>query len=234
MSKFVKAKVDELLARESHHWQEQKNHEIHAAMEVHLYGAEKVTTSKRRQFEVLLNRARQAASIWSDADWQRVIERLESTIYQVTPAKRKLFDKLLEHHERHLFQIVGTKATVRRRTFTKELPNMKTASEEVAYGAANMTAHKRVQFQVCLSDAEIEATTGSIADTHRVVNQFEREICGITSTDQRQFSKKFSIHLVEVEAWWQANGVQQLWKTIEQRAIHFGYPTMHVVSHISE
>jgi UTP-glucose-1-phosphate uridylyltransferase len=111
---------------------------------------------------------------------------------------------------------------------------MKTAAEEEGYGAANMTAHKRVQFQVCLSDAQIEATTGSIADTHRVVNQFKREICGITSTDQRQFSKKFSIHLVEVEAWWQANGVQQLWKTIEQRAIHFGYPTMHVVSHISE
>jgi len=46
MSKSAKAKVDELLARESHHLREQKIHEICAAMEVQLYGAEKVTTSK--------------------------------------------------------------------------------------------------------------------------------------------------------------------------------------------
>jgi len=46
ISKSAKAKVDELLARESHHLQEQKIHKIRAAMEVQLYGAEKVTTSK--------------------------------------------------------------------------------------------------------------------------------------------------------------------------------------------
>ena len=46
MSKSVKAKVDELLARESHHFQEQKIHTIRAAMKVQLYKAEKVTTSK--------------------------------------------------------------------------------------------------------------------------------------------------------------------------------------------
>ena len=74
MSKSAKAKVDELLARESHHLREQKIHKIRAAMEVQLYGAEKVTTSKRRQFQVRLNRARQAATIWSDADQQRAIE----------------------------------------------------------------------------------------------------------------------------------------------------------------
>jgi hypothetical protein len=55
MSKSVKAKVDELLARESHHLGEQMIHKIRAAMEVQLYGAEKVTTSKQRQFQVRLN-----------------------------------------------------------------------------------------------------------------------------------------------------------------------------------
>jgi len=46
-------------------------------MEAQLYEAEKVTTSNQRQFQVRLNRARQAATIWSDADRQRAIERLE-------------------------------------------------------------------------------------------------------------------------------------------------------------
>jgi len=62
-------------------------------MEVQLYGAEQVTTSKRRQFQVRLNRARQAATIWSDADRQRAIEQLVRKIHQVTPAECKLFDK---------------------------------------------------------------------------------------------------------------------------------------------
>ena len=63
-----------------------------------------------------------------------------------------------------------------------------------------MTADKRVQFQISLSDAEIEATTWSIADADRVVNQLERLIYGITSKDQMQFTKEFSIRLVEFEA----------------------------------
>jgi hypothetical protein len=48
MSKSAKAKVDELFTRESHHLREQKIHKIRAAMEIQLYGAEKVTTSNRR------------------------------------------------------------------------------------------------------------------------------------------------------------------------------------------
>jgi hypothetical protein len=35
---------------------------------------------------MLLNRARQVATIWSDADRQRAIERFEREIHQVTPA----------------------------------------------------------------------------------------------------------------------------------------------------
>ena len=65
---------------------------------------------------------------------------------------------------------------------------METGAEEEAYGAVNMTADKHVHFQVCLSDAEIEATTWSISDTDRVVNQLEREIHGITSKDQMRFT----------------------------------------------
>jgi len=87
---------------------------------------------------------------------------------------------------------------------------MKTAAEEQAYGAVNMTADKGVQFLVCLSDAEIEATTWSIGDTDHVVNQVEREIYGITSKDQMRYTKEFSISLIEFEAWWQAIGVQEL------------------------
>jgi len=159
---------------------------------------------------------------------------LEREIHQVTPAKRKHFNKLFQHHERQLLQEVGTKATGPRSIIAKKLAVMKTAAGEEAYGAVNMTADKRVQFQVCLSDAEIEATTWSIADTDRVVIQLEREIYGITLKDQMRFREEFSIRLVEFEAWWQAISVQELRKTIEQRVIHFGYPKMHLMSHISE
>jgi len=116
----------------------------------------------------------------------------------------------------------------------KNLAQVKTAAEEEAYGAVNMIPDKCVQFQVCLSNAEFEATTWSITDRDCVVNQLNREIYGITSKDQMQFTKEFSIHLIEFEAWWQAIGVQELRKTFQQREIHFGYPLMHLVSHISE
>jgi hypothetical protein len=84
---------------------------------------------------------------------------LEREIHQVTPAKSKLFDKVFQHHERPLLREVGTKATGPRSIFAKKLAQMKTAVEEAAYGTVNMTADKHVQFRVCLSNAEIEATT---------------------------------------------------------------------------
>jgi len=49
-----------------------------------------------------------------------------------------------------------------------------------------------------------------------------------------QFTKGCSILLVEFEARWQAIGIQELQKTIEQRVIHFGYPMIYLVSHISQ
>jgi len=66
---------------------------------------------------------------------------------------------------------------------------MKTAAEEEVYGVANMTADKRVEFQVCLFSAETEATTWSIADMDYIENQLEREIYGITSNEQMQVKK---------------------------------------------
>jgi len=234
MSKSVQAKVDEQLATESHQLHERKIDKICAAMEVQVYGAENVTTSKRRQSQVRLNRARQAATEWSEADRRRAIERFERDIHQMTPVKCKLFDKLFQHHERQLLQEVGTKATGPRSIFAKKLAQMKTAAEEEVYGAVNMSTDKCVEFQVCLSDAETEATTWSLADIDRIVSQLESEIYGITSNEQMQFNQELSIRLIKFEAWWQAICVQELRKTIQQRVIHFGYPKMHLVSHISE
>jgi len=234
MLKSAKAQVDDLLARESLQLCEQKIHKIRAAMKVQVYRAEKVTTTERRQFQVRLNRARQAATTMSDADRQSAIERLEREIHQVTPAEHKLFDKLFHHHKQQLLQEVGTKATGPRSTFAKTLAQMKTAAEEEVYGAANITADKRVEFQVRQSDAETEATSWSIADTDPIGNQLEKEIYSITSKDQMSSKKELSIRLIEFEVWWKAIGVQELRKTIEQRVIHFGYPMMRLVRHISE
>jgi hypothetical protein len=203
-------------------------------MEVLVYGAEKVTNSKQRQFQVRLKITRQVATKCSEADRDRAIEQLEREIHQMTPVKRKLFDKLFQHHQRQILQEVGTKATGPRSTFAKKLTQMKTAAEEEVYGAVNIAADKRVEFQVRLSDAETEATTWSIVDMDRIVRQLEREIYGITSNEQMRFKKEFSIRLIEFEPWWQAIGVQELRKTIEQRVIHSGHPMIHLVSHISE
>jgi hypothetical protein len=156
-------------------------------MEVLVYGAEKVTTSKPRQFQVRLKIAGQAARKWSEADRDRAIQQLACKIHQMTPVKRKLFDKLFQHHERQLLQEVGTKATGPRSTFAKKLAQMKTAAKQEVYGAVNMTADKREEFQVCLSDTETEATTWSITDTDRIVRQLEREMYGITSNEQIRF-----------------------------------------------
>jgi hypothetical protein len=145
--KSAKAKVDELLAKESHQLREQKIHQIRAAMEALVYGAEKVSWTKCRQFQVCLNSVQQAATTWSDADRQKAIKRLERKIHQVTPAKGKLFNKLLQHHERQLLQRVGTKVTGPRHIFAKQLELMKTAAEDEAYGAANRTTDKQLHIR---------------------------------------------------------------------------------------
>jgi len=80
-------------------------------MEALVYGAEKVTTTKHRQFQVHRNRAWQAAAIWSNADRQKAIEQMVHEIYQVAPLKHNLFNKLLKHQKRQQLQKVRNKAT---------------------------------------------------------------------------------------------------------------------------
>jgi hypothetical protein len=69
-------------------------------------------------------------------------------------------------------QEVGTKTTGRRSTLANKLAQMKSGAEEEVYGAVNMNADKRAEFQVCLSHAVTEATIWSIADTDRIVNSW--------------------------------------------------------------
>ena len=110
---------------------------------------------------------------------------------------------------------------------------MKTAADEGVYGTANMTADTVVESQVHLSDAETEATTWRFADMEHIAKQLEWEIYGIISNEQMRFKMELSTHLIEFEAWWEAIGVQELQKTIEQRVICFRYSMMHHVSRIS-
>jgi len=155
-------------------------------------------------------------------------------IHQLTPAKCKLFDNLYQHHEQHLLQEVGTEAASRWCRLAKTLTQIRTAAAKDTDGVANMTADECVDFQVAVFNAETEATTWSIADTDRIVNQQQREMYGITLNEQIGFSREFSISLVEFEAWWQAIAVHKLWKTIQQHVIHFRNPKTHHVRYISE
>jgi len=152
----------------------------------------------------------------------------------MTSVKRKIFNKLFQHHERQLLQEVGTNSTGPRSILAKKLAQLKTAAEDEVYGAMNMAANRSVEFQVRLSDAETEGTTRSLADIDCIVSQLEREIYGITSNEQLWFKPESSIHLIEFEVRWQGSSVQELRKPIEKRVIHFGYQKMHLMSHISE
>ena len=183
---------------------------------------------------MLLNKARQAATTWSDADHQKAIEQLECDLHQVIPAILNLFNAIFQHHEREPLQEVCSKATGPRSIFTNQRALMKTAAEYEALEAANITPDKGLQFQICLSIAGTEATTWRLADTERVTIQLARENIGITSNEQKRFKKEFSIRMIEFEAWWETIGIQTLRKTIEQRVIHFRYSKMYLISHILE
>ena len=152
----------------------------------------------------------------------------------MTPAKRKLFDKSFQCHEQQVLHEVRTKATGPKSQFAKELALMKSAAEDEAYRPANMTTGKRLHFQVRLSDAETEATTGSLAVTEPVTNQPETEKYGITSNKEMRFKTKFYINLIDFEAWSVTIAIQELRKTIEWCLIHCGCPKMHLVSQISD
>jgi len=234
MLKSAKAKVDDLLAKESHQLCKLNIHQIHATMATIVYGAEKVSTTQRRQFQLHPNRAQQVATTWSDADHPKAIKRLENEIYRVAPVKHKHFDKSSQHHEQQLFHEVGTKAPGARSIFAKSLALIKVAAEDGAYGAGNMINDSPLRFRICLSDAEREAKTWSLADTDRITNQLEREIYGITTNEQMHFKKEFSIRLIEFEAWWVTIAIQELQKTVELCIVHFGHSKRRLLSPISD
>jgi hypothetical protein len=95
-----------------------------------------------------------------------------------------------------------------------------------------MTSDKRLQLQNWISDGETEAMAWSLADTKRVTNQLEREIYSITLNTQTRLKKKFSVHSIKCEDWWETISNQVLRTTIDQRIIHFEYPKMQLVSHL--
>jgi len=234
MLKSSKANADNLSSTASHQLCEQKINKIRAAIEAVVYGAEMVSKTECMQFGVLLISAWQAATTWWDADRQKAIECFELDIHYVTPVKCWMFNELFQHHERQLFEEVETMATGCRSIFAQHHALMKTTVENNAYGVAKVTANKRLQFQNCLSDAESEATTWSLSETERVTDQLERVLYGITSNEQKQCNKKYSIRLIEYEAWWETIAIQALQKTIEKCVINFKYRKIHLLRHICE
>ena len=151
----------------------------------------------------------------------------------IIPARSKT-GNVANTNERQLLQEVGTKAISLRRKFAKELALEITAAEDETEGAANLTADKQLQFQIRLSESETEATTWILADTECVTNQLDREIFAITSNEQKRFKREFSSRLILCEACWETIRIEALWKTIKQRMVHYGYPKMHLVIHISK
>jgi hypothetical protein len=111
---------------------------------------------------------------------------------------------------------------------------MKTAAEDEVYRAANMTAGKRLRFDIRRFNAETDATTWSVGSMERVTIQLGREIYGITSIEQMRFKTDISIRMIDFYAGLESIGIHALRKRIEQRINHFGYPKMHLLSHTSE
>jgi hypothetical protein len=126
----AKAKMNSQLTRVSHRLENETIHKIHAAMEVLMYRAEKVTTSKQRQCLVHLITTPQAATKCSDTDQVRRMEQLQCKIQSMTPINGKLFDKLFQQHTQQIVQVGPTKATSPKGTFAYNLAQMKTAEEK--------------------------------------------------------------------------------------------------------
>jgi hypothetical protein len=67
-----------------------------------------------------------------------------------------------------------------------------------------MTYEKRLQFQIRISDAEIKATTWTLADMERIIRKLERVIYGITLNEQRLRSGKLlnnALFLSDIQRW---------------------------------
>jgi hypothetical protein len=93
MSTLAKAKVDDLLAIESHQLCKQNNHKIDAAMGAPVNGAGNISPTKYSQFQVCLIGPQQAPTTASDPDRQMAIEIWKLEIQQVSPVQLKVIDK---------------------------------------------------------------------------------------------------------------------------------------------
>jgi hypothetical protein len=111
---------------------------------------------------------------------------------------------------------------------------MMTAAEEQVYGGVRITADKCVEFQVGLSHVKTDATTWRITNTDGIVCPLEREIHCISSHEQMRIKKELAICLIKFEVWWQAFGVLEHQKTIQQHIMHLRYPKIHLLSKMSK
>jgi len=234
ISKSAKTLVDTQVARESDQLQEPKINMIHTTLEALLYRAERLPKQSVacRQLQVSLNEAQQAATRWLDADCQNAMEQWEYIIHPMTSGKHNIFDELYQHHEWQQLQEVRTKTTGPRSMFTKIVSPMRTATDVEGCRVANVTIDKCVQFQICLFVAETEATSWSLADIECFTGQHGRDIYGTTLNGEKQFRKKLSVCLIELEAWSKTISILVLLQVIKKCIIHFGYPCMHLVTHI--
>jgi len=120
---------------------------------------------------------------------------MECEIHQVRSAIWKCSDKVFQLYQRLQFERFRIKATGHQSTSANTHTPMKTAGVEDNSGAANITAHQRMEFHVHVSNSDTKATTWSITDMDHIVSQQEKEIYCITSNMQLQCKKEFCICL---------------------------------------
>jgi hypothetical protein len=89
-------------------------------------------------------------------------------MHHVRPVKLTVLNKSLQHRERELLPKVATKPTGPSIIFGQQLGLIMSIAEDVAYGAAIMTADRQLQFYISESDARTEAATWSFAVTQLI------------------------------------------------------------------
>ena len=111
-------------------------------------------------------------------------------------------------------QKVGSKATSPSSIFARDLALRIAATKDEAYGVPNKMTNTPLHFLISQSDAETYPATWSFTDTEHGTNHLESEINRVTSNDQKQFNKEFSIFLIKFESWWETLSIQALRKPL--------------------
>jgi len=165
---------------------------------------------------------------------QTLIVRQQRSDWSAKPIRWHLLEERFWINYSNIIRVNYCLKTSPQSEFSNDLALIIAATKGMAYGVVMMTARKRLQFQICLSDAGIEATTWSLAIMEHVTIQREREIYCITSNEQKRFKNQFCIRLIEFEACWETISIEALRKSIEKRVIYFGYSKTHLESDILE